>query len=173
MQNFLHQYWRDIANVAGAWFSLAGLIVSFFAAVYAWRAKKSAKEAADAAHRMSHTRTIHEYLTDCSRMAGDISKYIDLAQREMALHSVRETLRLVVLVASRWDSELSIDTRNHMIAARSQLDSIIAVLLKGPIEALGKIQLSTLRVSVQRVANLLTEELGVVTRMREGVEEHE
>lgn len=121
---------------------------------------------------IAHTRTLHEYLTDCSRTAGDISKYIDLSEREMALQSVRETLRLVVLLTSRWNSELSEDTLNHMIAARSQLDSIIGVLLKGPIENLGKGQLATLRVSVQRVANLLTEELGVVTRMREGVEEN-
>jgi hypothetical protein len=172
MREFLQQHWRDVGNLAGTLFSLAGLVVSIFAALFALRARAAAKEAADAAHQAARTRTLHEHLTDCSRIAGDISKYVDLNQREMALHSVRETLRLTLLVSARWSPELSVPTRDHMLAARTQLESMIKVLLKGPIEALTAGQVGSLRVSAQRVTNLLTEELGVVTRTREGVEEH-
>ena len=172
MSDIFSRYWRDIANVAGALFSLAGLVVSAFAAAFALRAKRSANEAAKAARHVAQTRTLHEYLTDCSRISSDISKYVDLDQRDMALHSARETLRLEVLLSARWEPGLSVDTKKRLASVRAQLDSIIAVLLKGPIADLGKGHKATLRVSAQRVTTLFTEELGNSIRIREGVEDY-
>jgi hypothetical protein len=172
MRNFLIQHWKVLSDIAGTLFSFAGLIVSAFAMGYAKSAKTLAKEATEAVRKVAQTRTLHEYLSDSSRIASDISKYIDLEQPEMALHSARETLRLALFIGTRWEPELAPATKKSLSAAKVQLDIIIDVLLKGPINALGKTAKASLRRSAQSVTNVFTEELGLVTRIREGVEDN-
>lgn len=171
MWSILTRHWKVLSDVAGTLFSLAGLFVSALAMKYAKSAKKLAKEAADAARRVAQTRTLHEYLSDCSRTASDISKYIDSEQPQMALYSARETLRIALFISTRWEPELRASTKRSLATAKAQLEIIIDVLLKGPVTDLGRTAKASLRKSAQLVTNLFTEELGLVTRIREGVED--
>jgi hypothetical protein len=151
--------------------SVLGTVASVVAAYNAIQAKLRAAEVAADVRRAADTRTIHESFTDVERQAADLLKYIDLQNLQMSLYCAREILRTSNFIAIRWNANLSVNTRNNLVSAREQLNSIIGMLNRGPADALPPARNASLKRSAQRLANIFNEELARAAGARDGVQE--
>jgi hypothetical protein len=152
--SFLLQNWGNLASVAG-------LILSGLAAIFAHRASLEA----DKARRSVLARSMAEDMNAGIKLAAEITILIDTGKLELALSKCNDLLDLPNQIRSRWESELAIESRNRWLAAYEQLDSMHKVLSKSAHTDIGEKELNALRRSCTRVRTIFAEEYGSAQRL--------
>jgi hypothetical protein len=149
MSEFFARNWGNLASVVG-------LVFSALAVVFSRRASQAAKEARDAVLR----RSLGEDMSELNRAAGDIVTYVGVGRGDMALVRVTELLNRTSYIASRWESKFSKESRDNLVTAQGELQSIHDVLSKSAIAELPPKQRERLTRSCQSVSLVFGEEYG-------------
>src|SRR5580658_5141569 len=146
MLDFIVRNWGNLASVAG-------LLFSILAFVFAKRASTAAREARDAAMRQS----LGEDMNSAARIAGEIVMYLRIDRGDIALLRIGDLMDRTSYLVARWEARLSKKSRDNLSRAHEQLRSTHEVLIgsTGALTPEDKARLA--RVS-QQVSEILSEE---------------
>ena len=103
MSEFMVRNWGNLASVAG-------LVFSVLAFVFAKRASTAAREARDAALRQS----LGEEMHGASRSAQEIVTYLRDDKSEMALLRIGDLMNQASFILARWETGLYEKSRNNL-----------------------------------------------------------
>jgi len=156
MADFLARNWGNLA-------SLAGLVFSILAFVFAKSASTAAREARDGAMRQSLGEDMH----GASRTAQEIVTYLRDDKSEMALLRIGDLMNQASYLIARWETRLSEKSRNNLLEGAAELRSMHGVLTKGVRGALGETQKARVAMAAQRVCSILNEERGTAAKAAE------
>ncbi len=115
--DFLAENWGNLASVAG-------LIVSAFAAIFAKRASTAAREARQAVLQ----RTLAQEVTIGETIAGEINTLIDLGKHELVRLRCNDLHDKTVTILTRWSADLPTESKNNCLRAKAQLESLRNVI---------------------------------------------
>jgi hypothetical protein len=116
---FMGRNWGNLASVAG-------LIVAAISAYFAQRASAAAKEAKQAVL----SSTFAEEINLAQKLAAEVGNLIDLGKHELARLRCNDLHDRTVVILKRWEVRLPIDSKNNLLAAKAQLESLRAVTSK-------------------------------------------
>jgi len=102
------------------------------------------------------------------KLAAEITILIDKGKLELALSKCNDLLDLPNQIRTRWDSDLTIGSKDHWLAAHEQLDSMHKVLSKSVNSELSQKELNALRRSCMQVRTTFIEEYGTAQRFIDG-----
>src|SRR5580658_2087338 len=156
MSDFLVRNWGNLASVAG-------LVFSALAFVFAKRASTAAREARDAALRKSLGEDMH----GASRSAQEIVTYLRDDKSEMALLRIGDLMNQCSYLSARWETRLSEKSRNKLREGAAELRSMHGVLAKGVRSDVAEKQKARLAKAAQRVSSIFNEERGLAARAAE------
>ncbi len=156
MAEFWNQNWGNLASVAG-------LVFSILAFVFARRASTAAREARDAAMRQSLGEDMH----GASRSAQDIVTYLRDGKSEMALLRIGDLMNQASYLIARWETRLSEKSRNNLSDGVEELRSMHGVLTKSVRGSLAERQKARLATTAQRVSSIFNEERGTAAKAAE------
>jgi len=156
MADFLAQNWGNLASVAG-------LVFSILAFVFAKRASTAAREARDAAMRQSLGEDMH----GASRSAQEIVTYLRDGKSEMALLRMGDLMNQASYLIARWETRLSEKSRNNLLDGAEELRSMHGVLTKSARGPSAEKQKARLATAAQRVSSIFNEERGAAARAAE------
>jgi hypothetical protein len=159
MFEFFVRNWGNLASVAG-------LAFSALAVVFSKRASQAAKEARDAVLR----RSLGEDMNDLNRVAGDVVTYVAVQRGDMAMVRVSDLLPRISYIVSRWESKFSKESRDNLLTAQGELQSIHDILSKSAIAELAPKQRERLIRSCQSVSQVFGEEYGRTVKAADGDE---
>jgi hypothetical protein len=118
-QTFLKCNWGNLASVAG-------LCLSFLAALFSSRASQAAQEARNSLL----ARTREQEINDAYRLVSELITLVETAQFQVAARQCSELLDVPTLIRIRWDSQLQTSSKDNLILAREQLEGIHTILRK-------------------------------------------
>jgi hypothetical protein len=156
MSDFLVRNWGNLASVAG-------LVFSALAFVFAKRASTAAREARDTALRKSLGEDMH----GASRSAPEIVTYLRDDKSEMALLRIGDLMNQCSYLSARWETRLSEKSRNNLREGAAELRSMHGVLAKGVRSDVAEKQKARLAKAAQRVSSIFNEERGLAARAAE------
>jgi hypothetical protein len=158
MTDFLARNWGNLASVAG-------LVFSILAFVFAKRASAAAREARDAAMRQS----LGESMNDAARVAGEVVVYLSARKNEAAYLRVGDLMNQISYFRGRWQDRLSKKSTDNLSRALGQLRTMHQLLSAGT--HLKEEDEARLAMSCQEVSEVLSVERGIAVRGAEAVEE--
>ncbi|MEP7353241.1 MAG: hypothetical protein ABI824_08430 [Acidobacteriota bacterium] len=153
MAEFFAQNWGNLASVVG-------LVFSFLAFIFSKRASRAAEAARDSVLR----RSLSQDMSDASRLASDIAKYVRAENSEMSVIFTEELWNQTSYYVRRWDRELSEQCKIDLDQAREQLALIQKHLRRCNIGAMNPRQKTRLTEACQTVNTLYHEVSGVVMK---------
>jgi hypothetical protein len=156
MLDFIVRNWGNLASVAG-------LVFSILAFVFAKRASTAAREARDAAMRQSLGEDMH----GASRFAQEIVTYLRDDKSEMALLRIGDLMNQASYIIARWETRLSEKSRNNLLDGTAELRLMHGVLTKSAHGALAGTQKVRLATAAQRVNSMFNEERGAAVKAAE------
>ena len=156
MSDFIVRNWGNLASVAG-------LVFSILAFVFAKRASTAAREARDAAMRQSLGEDMH----GASRSAQEIVTYLRDDKSEMALLRIGDLMNQASFILARWETRLSEKSRNNLVDGTAELRYMHGALTKGARGALGETKKARLAKAAQRVSSMFNEERGTAAKAAE------
>jgi hypothetical protein len=113
MADFWNQNWGNLASVAG-------LVFSILAFVFAKRASTAAREARDAALRQS----LGEYMNGVARVAAEVIAHLRNEKCDMALLRISDLMDQTSYLVGRWETRLSKKSKDNLFHAQEQLRSM-------------------------------------------------
>ena len=116
-RGFLKRNWGNLASVAG-------LGLSFLAALFSSRASEAAREARD----YVVARTLEQEVGEGYKAASDLTMLVEIGRLEIALSKCSDLLDVPNRIRIRWDKSLETSSKNNFLLARQQLESIHSVL---------------------------------------------
>lgn len=156
MADFIGRNWGNLASVAG-------LVFSILAFVFAKRASTAAREARDAAMRQSLGEDMH----GASRSAQEIVTFLRDGKGEMALLRIGDLMNQASYLIARWETRLSEKSRNNLSDGVEELRSMHRVLTKSVRGSLAERQKARLATTAQRVSSIFNEERGTAAKAAE------
>ena len=146
---FLRWNWGNLASVAG-------LVVAGISAYFAKRASTAAKEARQAILSNSLT----EEINVAHKLAVEINTLIDIGKHELARLRCNDLHDRAITLLKRWDLTLSTDSKNNLLIAKAQLESLSAVASKLAVAVVAPTgrQLSQMRGSCAKIREIFVEE---------------
>jgi hypothetical protein len=151
MADFLAGNWGNLASVAG-------LVFSILAFVFAKRASTAAKEARDEALRQS----LVEYLDGLARIAAELGAHLRSEMNDMALLRISDLMDQTSYLIGRWEARPPKKSKDNLSRAQEQLLSIHQAL-----DAAGDLtpeDRSRLAHAGQEVSGIFSTEHGVAAR---------
>jgi hypothetical protein len=148
---------RNWGNLA----SVAGVVFSILAFIFAKRASTAAREARDAAMRQS----LSTDMNSGARMAGEVVLFLRTERNEMALLRIADLMNHNGYLNGRWEDRLPKKSKDNLFRAQGQLRSMHQVL--GAARDLGPEDKARLARSCQEVNEIFSMEQGVATRAAE------
>jgi hypothetical protein len=118
-QLFLKLNWGNLASVVG-------LVLSFLAAFFAASASSASREARDSLL----ARTLEQEINDAHRLMSELITLVESGQLQLAARECSELLDVPTRIRIRWEAKLTTPSRDNLILAREQLDTIHSVLRK-------------------------------------------
>ena len=103
------------------------------------------------------------------KLAAEITILIETGKLELALSKCNDLFDLPNQIRARWDSDLTVESKNRWLAAHEQLDSMHKVLSKSVHSELDQKELNALRRSCMRVRTTFAEDYGSAQRLLDGV----
>jgi hypothetical protein len=149
---FLKWNWGSLASVAG-------LGLSFLAALFSAKASKAAREARDALL----ARTLEQEINEAYRLVSDLITLVETNQFQVAMRQCSELLDVPTRIRIRWDGELQSTSKDNLTLARGQLEGIHAVLRKST-PPLGQREADRLLKACIEVRTLFVEEQALIMR---------
>jgi len=149
MLEFLSRNWGNLASVAG-------LIVSGVAACFAKRASTAAREA----RQVILSSSLAEEINLAQKLAAEIGNLVDIGKHELARLRCNDLHDRTVTMLKRWDGSLSTNSKNNLLNAKAQLESLRAVtsrLFAAPIAPSAR-QLSQMQDSCGKIRDIFVEE---------------
>jgi hypothetical protein len=154
MSDFVVRNWGNLASVAG-------LVFSILAFVFAKRASTAAREARDAAMRQS----LDEDMSSAARIAGEIVTHLGNDRAEIALFRISDLMDQTRYLVGRWETRLSKKSRDNLSRAHEQLRSMHQALnIVGELTQEDKARLAQ---ASQEVSGIFSTEHGVAARAAE------
>lgn len=131
---------------------MAGLLVSGVAAYFAKRASTAAMEARQAVL----SNTLSEEINLAQKLAAEVANLVDLGKHDLARLRSNDLHDRTLTIIGRWDSILSIVSRNNLLNAKAQLESLRAVTSR--LSATGAVpslrQLSQMQASCGKIRDI-------------------
>lgn len=157
--DFLLQNWGSLASVAG-------LLISGLSAIFAKRASVAAREAKNAVL----SSTMAQDVNNAHSLAAEVANLVELQKWERALIRCNDLIDSVILIVNRWDSVLSVDSRNNYLEAKSLIDSVHKVLSRPSSDLITLAPRALLRVNetCRTIRTILVEEHATVLRRLSG-----
>lgn len=149
MGNHLAQNWGNYASVAG-------LVFSIRAFVFSKRASKAAEQARDTMLR----RSLSQDMSDATRAAVEVVRFVGMQHGEMAVLRAGELLNQTSYYLSRWDKKLDDPSVSNLRRARDLLQSVHGQLVRGSIAEMTPRQKMLLAQNSQKVNQIFSEEHG-------------
>ena len=154
MSDFIVRNWGNLASVAG-------LLFSILAFVFAKRASKAAREARDAALRQS----LGEDMNVAARLATEIVAHLRNEKGDMALLRISDLMGQTRYLVGRWEPRLSKKSKDSLSRAHEQLRSMHQALnIAGDLTREDKARLAQ---AGQEVSGLFSTEHGAAARAAE------
>jgi len=153
MVDFLARNWGNLASVAG-------LVFSVLAFVFAKRASTAAREARDAALRQS----LSADMDGAARTANEINTYLRSEKTDMALLRIGDLMNQTSYLVARWDTRLSKKSKDSLSLARDRLRSMHGILTGNSERGLAPEEKVRLAHDGQRVSEICDEERGTAAK---------
>jgi hypothetical protein len=153
---FWNKNWGNLASVAG-------LVLSFLATMFAANASKAAGEARDSVL----SRTLEEEITAGHKSVSELTTLIEIKQLQLAAIKCSDLLDVPNRLRIRWEHALETSSKNKWIEAREQLDSIHTVLRKAGTGELGAEEVENVHRACVQVRTVFAEEQALVRRSKD------
>jgi hypothetical protein len=151
--DFWKNNWGNLASVAG-------LVLSFLATLFAAKASKSAREARDSVL----SRTLEDEITAGYKAVSELTTLVEIKQFQLAAIKCGDLLDVPNRLRIRWEHTLDTSSKNRWIVAREQLDSIHTILRKAGPEALGTEAAEDVHRACVQVRTIFAEEQASIRR---------
>jgi hypothetical protein len=147
--DFLRWNWGNLASVAG-------LVLAGVSAYFAKRASTAAKEA----RQMILSNSLTEEINLAQKFAVEINTLIDLGKHELVRLRCNDLHDRTITLLKRWDLTLSTDSKNNLLNAKAQLESLRAVTSKLSAAAIAPTvrQVSQMQGSCEKIREIFVEE---------------
>lgn len=141
--------WGNLASVVG-------LLVSGLAALFAKGARTAAKEAREAVLSNS----LAEEINSAQKLAAEVANLIDLGKHDLARLRSNDLHDRTLTIIHRWDAALSIVSKNNLLSAKSQLETLRTVASRLIVAAAepSPRQLSQMQASCAKIRDIFVEE---------------
>ncbi|GEM_PF-5108428 len=149
MLDFAGKNWGNLASVAG-------LIVAGIGAFFAKRASTAARQARQA----TLSNSLAEEINLAQKLAAEVTNLVDLGKHDLARLRSNDLHDRTVTIIGRWNATLSINSKNNILNAKSQLEALRAVTsrLSATAAAPTPRQLSQMQASCERIRDIFVEE---------------
>ena len=146
---FAKDNWGSLASVAG-------LVVAGVSAMFARRAAEAAREA----RLFVLQNTLDEEINLARTITVEISNLVDLGKLELARLRCSDLHDRTLTILKRWDGALSTESKNNLLSAKLQLESLRSVILKlsAPGVAPTVRQLSQMQTGCNKIKEVFVEE---------------
>jgi len=151
MADFFVRNWGNLASVAG-------LVFSILAFVFAKRASTAAREARDAAMRQS----LGEYMNGVARIAAEVLAHLRNEKCDMALLRISDLMDQTSYLVGRWETRLSKKSKDNLSHAQEHLRSMHEAL--NVTSDLTREDKARLAQAGQQVSGIFSTEQGVAAR---------
>jgi hypothetical protein len=161
MLNFVARNWGNLA-------SLVGLMLAMASAWFAKRASTAAKEARQAILSSSLT----EEINLAHQLAAEIGNLIDLGKHELARLRCNDLHDRTLTMLRRWEIILPTDSKNNLLNAKAQLESLRIVISKLAASATAPTarQVSQMQDSCGKIRDIFVEEHASAMRRNDEAE---
>ena len=112
-----------IGGTSRAW---PGLIVSGVAAFFAKRASTAAREA----RQITLANTLAEEINLAQKLAAEVANLVDIEKHELARLRCNDLHEHTLIILMRWDANLTKNSKNNLLNAKAQLESLRSVTSK-------------------------------------------
>ena len=155
MLNFVARNWGNLASVAG-------LIIASVSAYFAKRASTAAREARQAVLSTS----LAEEINLARSLAAEVSNLVDVGKHDLARLRCIDLHDRTLTMLKRWDATLPIASKNNLLTAQAQLESLRAVTSKVSTTAIAPSprQFSQMQDSCGRIRDIFVEEHALAMR---------
>lgn len=144
---FLANNWGNLASVAG-------LFLSFLAALFANRASRAANEARDSLL----ARTLEQEINEGYKLASEMITFVELKSLGIAATECADLLDVPNRIRIRWEERLSDASKSKWEFARQQLELIHGVLRKSTSSELSRRELKRLSKACLIIRTIFVEE---------------
>jgi hypothetical protein len=156
---------RTLYFVRGNWgnlASVAGLVLSGVAACFAKRASSAARAAREAVLSNS----LAEEINLAQKLAAEVTTLVDLGKHDLARLRCNDLHDRTLTIISRWDATLSTASKNNLLSAKSQIESLRAVSTRLFVTAVVPTprQVSQMQTSCAKIRDIFVEEHASATR---------
>jgi hypothetical protein len=159
--DFVRANWGNLASVGG-------LFLAGFSAFFAQRASSAAKQA----RRAVLSSSLAEEINLAQKLSVEVATLIDLGQHDLARLRSNDLHDRTLTILSRWDAALSTGSKNNLLNAKSQLESLrgVATRLLATAAIPTPRQVSQMRASCEKIRDIFVEEHASAMRRNDEVD---
>jgi hypothetical protein len=133
---------------------VVSLGIAGVSAVFAKRASKSAREA----KRLVLANTLAEEINLSHKLAAEVADLVDNGKHELARLRCNDLHDRTLIILKRWEASLTNDSKNNLLSAKAQLESLRAVTTRLSAAVPSAKELSKMQDSCGKIRDIFVEE---------------